>query len=39
MALRLIEMVLREKEAGEVHELLKEHKVFEHRQVRLRGFL
>jgi hypothetical protein len=35
MALRLIEMVLREKEGGEVRELLKEHKVLEHRQLRL----
>jgi uncharacterized hydrophobic protein (TIGR00341 family) len=35
MALRLIEMVLREKDGGEVRELLKEHTVLEHRQVRL----
>ena len=35
MAQRLIEMVLREKDGGEVHELLKGHKVFEYRQVRL----
>ncbi len=35
MALRLLEMVLREKDGGEVRELLKEHKVLEHRQVRL----
>ena len=35
MALRLIEMVLREKDGGEVRELLKEHKVLEHRQLRL----
>jgi hypothetical protein len=35
MALRLIEMVLREKDGGEVRELLKEHKVLEHRQVGL----
>ena len=35
MALRLIEMVLREKDGGDVRELLKEHKVLEHRQVRL----
>jgi uncharacterized hydrophobic protein (TIGR00341 family) len=35
MALRLIEMVLQEKDGGEVRELLKEHKVLEHRQVRL----
>jgi hypothetical protein len=36
MALRLIEMVLREKDGGEVRELLKEHKVLEHRQKELR---
>lgn len=35
MALRLIEMVLQEKDGGEVRELLKEHKVLEHRQIRL----
>jgi len=35
MALRLIEMVLQEKDGGELRELLKEHKVLEHRQVRL----
>ena len=35
MALRLIEMVLREKDGAEVRELLKEHMVLEHRQVRL----
>lgn len=35
MALRLIEMVLHEKVGAEVLELLKEHKVLEHRQVRL----
>lgn len=35
MALRLIEMVLSEKAGGEVRELLKEHKVLEHRQIRL----
>jgi uncharacterized hydrophobic protein (TIGR00341 family) len=35
MALRLIEMVMREQDGGEVRELLKEHKVLEHRQVRL----
>ena len=35
MALRLIEMVLQEKNSGEVQELLKEHKVIEYRQVRL----
>ena len=28
-------MVLREKDGGEVRELLKEHKMLEHRQVRL----
>ncbi|MGH6839793.1 MAG: TIGR00341 family protein [Methylocella sp.] len=35
MALRLIEMVLGEKDGGDVRELLKEHKVLEHRQIRL----
>ena len=35
MALRLIEMVLREKDGGELRELLKEHNVLEHRQIRL----
>jgi uncharacterized hydrophobic protein (TIGR00341 family) len=35
MALRLIEMVLGEKDGGDVRERLKEHKVLEHRQVRL----
>ncbi|BBP00828.1 hypothetical protein SFSGTM_15360 [Sulfuriferula nivalis] len=35
MALRLIEMVLKEKDGEEVRELLKEHKVLEHRQIRL----
>jgi uncharacterized hydrophobic protein (TIGR00341 family) len=35
MALRLIEMVLQEKDGAEVRELLKEQKVLEHRQVRL----
>jgi len=35
MALRLIEMVLREKDGGDVRELLKECKVLEHRQIRL----
>jgi uncharacterized hydrophobic protein (TIGR00341 family) len=35
MALRLIEMVLKEENGAEVRELLKEHKVLEHRQVRL----
>jgi len=35
MALRLIEMVLQEKDGAEVRALLNEHKVLEHRQVRL----
>jgi uncharacterized hydrophobic protein (TIGR00341 family) len=35
MGLRLIEMVLQQKDGGEVRELLKEHKVLDHRQVRL----
>jgi uncharacterized hydrophobic protein (TIGR00341 family) len=35
MALRLIEMVLREKDGAEVRELLKELTVLEHRQIRL----
>lgn len=35
MALRLIEMVLKEENGAEVRELLKEHKVLEHRQIRL----
>lgn len=35
MALRLIEMVLQEKEGAELRELLKEHKVLDHRQLRL----
>jgi uncharacterized hydrophobic protein (TIGR00341 family) len=35
MALRLIEMVLQEKDGAEVRELLKEQKVLEHRQIRL----
>lgn len=35
MALRLIEMVLTEENGTEVRELLKEHKVLEHRQIRL----
>ncbi len=35
MALRLIEMVLREKDGDEVRELLKEQNVLEHRQLRL----
>jgi uncharacterized hydrophobic protein (TIGR00341 family) len=35
MALRLIEMVLQGKDGAEVRELLKEHKVLEHRQIRL----
>jgi hypothetical protein len=35
MALRLIEMVLPEQDGEEVLDLLKEHKVLEHRQIRL----
>lgn len=35
MALRLIEMVLPEKDSKEIRELLKEHTVLEHRQLRL----
>jgi uncharacterized hydrophobic protein (TIGR00341 family) len=35
MALRLIEMVLPEKDGAEVRDLLKEHRVLEHRQVPL----
>jgi uncharacterized hydrophobic protein (TIGR00341 family) len=35
MALRLIEMVLQQKDGAEVRELLKEHQVLDHRQVRL----
>lgn len=35
MALRLIEMVLKEKDSGEVRELLKEHELLEHRQIQL----
>ena len=35
MALRLIEMVLQEKDGADVGELLNEHKVLEHRQIRL----
>ena len=35
MPLRLIEMVLREKDGAEIRELLKEHTVLEHRQIRL----
>jgi uncharacterized hydrophobic protein (TIGR00341 family) len=35
MALRLIEMVLQERDGGEVRDLLKEHKVLEHRQIRM----
>lgn len=35
MVLRLIEMVLREKDADEVRERLKEHKVLEYRHIRL----
>jgi uncharacterized hydrophobic protein (TIGR00341 family) len=37
MALRLIEMVVQEKDGEEVRELLKEHKVLEHRQILLPG--
>ncbi|AOU98075.1 TIGR00341 family protein [Acidihalobacter yilgarnensis] len=37
MALRLIEMVLQEKDGEEVRELLKEQSVLEHRQLRLSG--
>jgi hypothetical protein len=35
MALRLIEMVLHEKDGADVRDLLKEHSVLEHRQLRL----
>jgi len=35
MALRLIEMVLKETDGGEVRELLKDYNVLEHRQIRL----
>ncbi len=35
MALRLIELVVQEKDSADVRELLKEHKVLEHRQLRL----
>ena len=35
MALRLIEMVLPENDGGGVRELLKEHRVLEHRQIQL----
>lgn len=35
MALRLIEMVVQEKDSAELRELLKEHQVLEHRQLRL----
>ena len=35
MALRLIEMVLQEKDGAAVRELLKDHRILEHRQVRL----
>lgn len=35
MALRQIETVLKEKNSGEVRELLKEHEQLEHRQIRL----
>ena len=34
-ALRLIEMVLPEKDGAAVRELLKDHRILEHRQVRL----
>jgi hypothetical protein len=34
MALRLIEMVLPEQDGEEVLELLKKHKMLEHRQIR-----
>mgnify|MGYP002712927976 CR=1 FL=1 len=35
MALRLIEMVLPEKDSVEIHALLKEHRMLEYRQIRL----
>ena len=35
MALRLIEMVLPGQDGEEVFDLLKDHKVLEHRQIRL----
>jgi hypothetical protein len=35
MALRLIEMVVQEKDSEDILELLKEHKVLEHRHLRL----
>ena len=35
MALRLIEMVLAEQDGEEILDLLKEHKMLEHRQIRL----
>jgi hypothetical protein len=35
MALRLIEMVLQEKDGAEVRELFKEHRVLDHKQARL----
>jgi hypothetical protein len=35
MALRLIEMVVQEKDSADIRELLKEHKLLEHRQLRL----
>ncbi|MCK9187867.1 hypothetical protein [Acidithiobacillus sp.] len=35
MALRLIEMVLQEKDGAELRDLLKEHQVLEHQQLRL----
>ncbi len=35
MALRLIEMVVQEKDSADIHELLKEQKVLDHRHLRL----
>lgn len=35
MALRLIEMVLSEKEGEEIHNLIKEYKLIEHKQIKL----
>uniref|UniRef100_UPI003D131C27 hypothetical protein n=1 Tax=Roseibium sp. TaxID=1936156 RepID=UPI003D131C27 len=35
MALRLLEMVLQEKDSADVRELLKDCKVLEHRQIQL----
>lgn len=37
MALRLIELVVQEKDSADVSELVKEHKVLEHRQLRMLG--